>query len=69
MMTVLARRGRYQYRYPIFGRWADQRMWAAILETLADLCLADNWQHMIDSTTVQGQSRAAGAKAGSKGRL
>jgi hypothetical protein len=29
---------------------------------LVELGLTDDWQHMIDSTTVRGHSQAAGAK-------
>ena len=35
-----------------------------MLETLVELGLTDDWQHMIDSTTVRGHSQAAGAKGG-----
>ncbi len=31
---------------------------------LVELGAADDWQHMIDSTTVRGHSQAAGAKGG-----
>ena len=36
---------------------------------LIELGAADDWQHMIDSTTVRGHSRAAGAKGGLIRRL
>lgn len=39
-------------------------VWDALLETLVELGLTDDWQHMIDSTTVRGHSQAAGAKGG-----
>jgi hypothetical protein len=29
-----------------------------------ELGLTDNWQHMIDTTTIRGHSQAAGAKGG-----
>ena len=35
-----------------------------MLGTLVELGLTDDWQHMIDSTTVRGHSQAAGAKGG-----
>nr|WP_244517822.1 transposase [Ancylobacter rudongensis] len=35
-----------------------------MLETLVELGLTDDWQHMIDSTMVRGHSQAAGAKRG-----
>ncbi len=47
-----------------FRRWAEQGVWDALLETLVDLGLTDDWQHMIDSTIVRGHSQAAGAKGG-----
>ncbi len=36
---------------------------------LIELGAADDWQHMIDSTTVRGHSQAAGAKGGLIRRL
>ena len=45
-----------------FQRWAEQGVWDALLETLVELGAADDWRHMINSTTVRGHSRAAGAK-------
>jgi hypothetical protein len=44
-------------------------VWDGLLETLAELGPTDDWQHMIDSTTVRGHSQAAGAKGGLIGRL
>ncbi|MDP9096002.1 MAG: hypothetical protein M3N26_05520 [Pseudomonadota bacterium] len=35
-----------------------------MLDTLVELGLTDDWQHMIDSTIVRGHSQAAGAKGG-----
>jgi hypothetical protein len=43
-------------------RWVEQRVWDAMLTTLVDLGLTNDWQHMIDGTIVRGQSQAAGAK-------
>jgi hypothetical protein len=34
-------------------------VWDALLQTLVDLGLTDDWQHMIDSTTVRGNVSAA----------
>jgi len=34
-----------------------------------ELGLTDDWQHMIDSTSVRGHSQATGAKEGLKGKL
>ncbi|MFK0166236.1 hypothetical protein [Rhizobium sp. NPDC090279] len=39
------------------------------MKTLVELGLTDDWQHMIDSTTVRGHSQAEGAKAGLIRRL
>jgi len=41
----------------------------ALLETLIELGLTDDWQHMIDSATVRDHSQAAGAKGGLVRRL
>lgn len=45
-------------------QWAEQGVWDVLLETLVELGLSDDWQHMIDSTVVRGHSQAAGAKGG-----
>lgn len=50
--------------YVRFRRWAEQGVWDALLQTLVDLGLADDWQHMIDSTTVRGHGSAVGGKGG-----
>lgn len=55
--------------YVRFRRWAEQGVWDALLETLVELGLADDWQHMIVSTTVRGHSQAAGAKGDPQGGL
>jgi len=36
---------------------------------LVEMGLTDDWQHMLDSTTVRGHSQAAGAKGGLIRRL
>jgi hypothetical protein len=40
-----------------------------MLQTLVDLGLTDDWQHMIDSTTVRGHVSAMGGKGGLVRRL
>jgi transposase len=55
--------------YVRFRHWADQCVWDAMLATMVEFGLTDEWQHMIDSTTVRGQASAAGAKGGLTRRL
>ena len=56
------RYGKWNPVYVRIWRWAEQRIRDAMLETLVELSLTDDWQHIIDSTTVRGHSQAAGAK-------
>ena len=50
--------------YVRFRRWAEQGVWDAMLDTLVELGLTNDWQHMIGSTIVRGHSQATGAKGG-----
>jgi transposase len=58
------RYGKWKSIYVRFRRWTEQGVWDAMLDTLVELGLTDDWQHMIDSTIVRGYSQAAGAKRG-----
>ena len=63
------RYGLWSSVYVRFRRWAEQGVWDAILATLVDLGLTDDWQHMIDSTIVRGHVSAVGGKGGLVRRL
>ena len=48
-----------------FRRWSVQGVFDAILETLVELGITDEWRtQMVDSTSVRGHAQAAGAKGG-----
>nr|WP_010335892.1 IS5 family transposase [Sphingobium yanoikuyae] len=63
------RYGLWNLVYVRFRRWAEQGVWDAILATLVELGLTDDWQHMIDSTIVRGHVSAVGGKGGLVRRL
>jgi transposase len=48
-----------------FRRWCDQGIFDALLDSLVELGMTDDWQdQMVDSTSIRGHSQAAGAKGG-----
>lgn len=47
-----------------FRRWSVQGIWDALLQALVDHGLTDDWQHIIDSTTVRSHVSAVSGKGG-----
>jgi len=55
--------GSWNTIYRRFRRWSEAGVWETVA-VLVDLGLTDDWQHMIDSTSVRGHVSAAGGKGG-----
>ena len=61
------RYGNWNSVFVRYRRWCKQGIFDALLETLVEVGIADEWKkQMVDSTIVRGHSQAAGAKGGPK---
>ena len=56
------RYGNWNSIYTRFRGWADHGVWDALLPSLVNLGLTDDWQHRISGTNSHGHSQTVGVK-------